>query len=413
LRVLHVNKFLYRRGGAESYMFDLAQLQTDAGDTVAFFGMDHPDNEPMPYSSHFPSYVELRPASMSMGLAIRATARMLYSRSAEVGIEAVIADFRPDVVHLHNIYHQLSPSVLRPIARAGIPALMTLHDYKLACPTYQFLDHGKVCEACLGGHFYHAATHRCKDGSAAASLLASVESYAHGITRAYSPVRLFITPSRFLAGKMTQAGVFPERMRLLNHFIDAAHIAVADAPGKGFVFAGRLSPEKGVDVLIKAAGRMPGVTIEVLGDGPERPALEHLAAGAAPGRIRFRGRLDKDSVHAAMRSALAVVVPSRWYENQPMTILEAFACGVPVIGSRIGGIPELVSDGVSGYTVTPDDPSALAERMLQLASAPSDAHELGITARARVVADFAPGRHLKGISNLYAEAGCVDEALVS
>jgi len=206
-------------------MFDLARLQADAGDEVAFFGMDHPDNEPMPYSRHFPSYVEFRDPSMSMR--IRASARMLYSSSAEAGIDAVITDFRPDVVHLHNIYHQLSPSVLRPLDRAGIPSVMTLHDYKLACPTYQFLDHGKVCEACLGGHFYHAATHRCKDGSAAASLLAAVESYAHGITRAYSPVRLFICPSRFLADKMKEAGVFPERMRLLNHFIDAGPIAPA------------------------------------------------------------------------------------------------------------------------------------------------------------------------------------------
>jgi glycosyltransferase involved in cell wall biosynthesis len=413
LHVLHVNKFLYRRGGAESYMFDLAQLQANAGDTVAFFGMDHPDNDPMPYAAHFPSYIEFRPASFSMGSSIKAAARMLYSRSAEVGIEAVIADFRPDVVHLHNIYHQLSPSVLRPLARAGIPAVMTLHDYKLACPTYQFLDHGKVCEACLGGHFYHAATRRCKDGSAAASVLASIESYAHGITKAYSPVRVFITPSRFLADKMTQAGVFPDRMRLLNHFIDAGPIAPADADGSGFVFAGRLSPEKGVDVLIKAAGQVPEVTVDVLGDGPERLELERLADRVAPGRVRFRGRLDKESVHAAMRSALAAIVPSRWYENQPMTILEAFACGVPVIGSRIGGIPELVTDGVNGYTVAPDDPSALAARMRDLASAPAQALELGRAARAQVVAGFAPGRHLQGISDLYFEAGCLADALVS
>ena len=411
MRVLHVNKFLYRRGGAEAYMFDLARLQADAGDEVAFFGMDHPDNEPMPYSRHFPSYVEFRDPSMSMR--IRASARMLYSSSAEAGIDAVITDFRPDVVHLHNIYHQLSPSVLRPLDRAGIPSVMTLHDYKLACPTYQFLDHGKVCEACLGGHFYHAATHRCKDGSAAASLLAAVESYAHGITRAYSPVRLFICPSRFLADKMKEAGVFPDRMRLLNHFIDAGPIAPAARGGSGFVYAGRLSAEKGVDVLIEAAGQLPGVTVVVLGDGPVRSDLERLAALVAPGRVHFHGRVDKESVHAAMRSALAVVVPSRWYENQPMTILEAFACGAPVVGSRLGGIPELVTDGVNGYTMAADDPAALAARIHDLAARPADAFELGRAARALVVADFAPARHLRGIVDLYSEAGCVAPSLVS
>ena len=412
MRVLHVNKFLYRRGGAEAYMFDLARLQTAAGDEVAFFGMSHPDNDPMPYARHFPSYVEFRPPTLTVGSGIKAAARMLYSRSAEMGIEAVIKEFEPDIVHLHNIYHQLSPSVLRPLARHGIPNVMTLHDYKLACPTYQFLDHGQICEACLGGHFFHAATRRCKDGSASASLLAAVESYAHGITKAYSPVRLFIAPSRFLADKMTEAKVFPERMRVLSHFIHSAGIATKSDAGKGFVYAGRLSPEKGVDVLIEAAAQMPAIAVDVLGDGPTRPELERLADRKAPGRVRFHGRVDKDSVHQAMRSALAVIVPSRWYENQPITILEAFACGVPVIGTRLGGIPELVTDGVNGYTVAPNDPAALAALMGALVSRPEDAIRFGQAAKRLVENSFTPAVHLRGIQDIYAEAGSPAKALV-
>ncbi len=390
-------------------MFDVADLQETRGDVVAFFGMDHPDNDPMPYAGHFPSYVEFRAPSMPFRSRLTASARMLYSRTAELGIEAVLKDFRPDVVHLHNIYHQLSPSVLRPLERAGIPSVMTLHDYKLACPTYQFLDHGRLCEACVGGHFYHAATHRCKDGSLAASVLAAVESYAHGITRAYAPVHLFIAPSRFLAGKMKEAGVFPDRMRLLNHFVDSAPIAVKKNPGGPFVFAGRLSSEKGVDVLIRAAGRAPGVNVDVLGDGPARPELEQLAADVAPGRVRFHGRVGKPAVHEAMRSATAVVVPSRWHENQPMTILEAFACGVPVVGTDLGGIPELVSDGENGFTCAADDPVALADKMHELAAQPRLALDMGRRARALVVDGYTPALHLSRLSRLYSEAGCVAE----
>lgn len=393
-------------------MFDLARLQADAGDEVQFFGMAHPDNEPMPYAMHFPSYVEFRPSTMTVGAGIRAGARMLYSRSAERGIEAVIAEFHPDVVHLHNIYHQLSPSVLRPLAQHRIPNVMTLHDYKLACPTYQFLDHGQICEACLGGHFFHATTRRCKDGSVSASLLATVESYAHGITHAYSPVRLFIAPSRFLADKMAEANVFPDRMRVLNHFIDSAGIQAKSDAGKGFVYAGRLSAEKGVDVLIEAAARLPAITLEILGDGPARPELERLADRLAPGRVNFHGRVGKDAVHTAMRSALAVVVPSRWYENQPITILEAFACGVPVIGTRLGGIPELVTDGLTGYVVAPNDPAALAARMDELVSRPENAIRFGQAAKRLVETSFAPGIHLQGIRDIYAEAGSTAKALV-
>jgi len=405
MRILHVNKFLYRRGGAEAYMFDLAQLQTAAGDEVAFFGMDHPDNEPMPYASHFPGYVEFR--APTMWAQVKASARMFYSSSSAAGMEQVVKDFGPDVVHLHNIYHQLSPSILRPLARLDVPSVMTLHDYKLACPSHQFLDHGRLCEACLGGRFYHAATRRCKEGSLAASVLVSVESYAHSLTGAYSPVRLFIAPSRFLAGKMAEAGVFPSRMRQANHFVDSASISAREFPGSGFLYAGRLSHEKGVDVLIRAAALVPEATVDVLGDGPERARLEKLAQEVAPGRVRFHGRLGREQVHEAMRRSIAVVVPSRWYENQPITILEAFACGVPVVGTRLGGIPELIEDGVTGWSVAPDDPPALAERMKHVAGDVDRMSTMGRAARAFVEGGFAPAAHLQRLSEIYIEAGAV------
>ena len=179
MRILHVNKFLYRRGGAEAYMEDLADLQVAAGHTVAFFGMAHPLNTHLEYASHYPDHIELEPPPPTLTGRVRGVARMLYSTSAKRGMDAVLADFRPDVVHMHNIYHQLSPSVLRPVARRRIPAVMTLHDYKLACPTYQFLDHGNLCQACLGGHFQHAILRRCKDGSLGSSAVMAGELFVH------------------------------------------------------------------------------------------------------------------------------------------------------------------------------------------------------------------------------------------
>jgi glycosyltransferase involved in cell wall biosynthesis len=411
MRILHVNKFLYRRGGAEAYMFDLAELQTAAGDEVAFFGMDHPDNEPMPYATHFPGYVEFR--TPSVWAQVRASARMFYSTSSAAGMAKVVRDFRPDVVHLHNIYHQLSPSVLRPLAKYDVPGVMTLHDYKLACPSHQFLDHGRLCEACLGGRFYNAATRRCKEGSLVASVLVSVESYAHSLTRAYAPVRLFIAPSRFLADKMAQAGVFPDRMRHVSHFVDTGSIAARERPGEGFVYAGRLWPEKGVDVLIRAAGLAADVTVDILGDGPERAKLEQLADKVAPGRVRFHGRVGREAVHDAMRASLATVVPSVWYENQPITILESFACAVPVLGTQLGGIPELIEDGVTGYVTPARDAEALAARMRDLASNPHQAASIGRAARAFVEQDFAPAKHLQRLAEIYAEAAGSREAVTA
>ena len=405
MRILHVNKFLYRRGGAEGYMEDLAALQEGAGHQVAFFAMRHPLNRPSRYEAHFPPYLELAPPPASLAAKVRATGRILYSKSARQGIEAVIEDFEPDLVHLHNIYEHLSPSILRPLVRRRIPAVMTLHDYKLACPTYQFLDNGKICEACLGGKFHNAVLRRCKNESLAASAVCATELFTHTLTRAYSPVARFVCPSRFMASKMEAAGVFPDRLRWVNHFVDTTGIEDKQVPGGGVVYAGRLSPEKGVDVLVEAVSRMgPGATLAVAGDGPDMPALQALATRVAPGQVTFHGRLPKAELHALVRASSVLAMPSRWYENQPMIVLEAFACGVPVVGTDLGGTPELIAPGRDGALVPINDPDALADSLRPFLDDPREAMEMGRAGRARVERDFSPTRHLQRLAEIYAQA---------
>jgi glycosyltransferase involved in cell wall biosynthesis len=404
VRILHVNKFLYRRGGAEAYMEDLADLQVAAGHTVSFFGMAHPLNTHLEYAAHFPSHIELEPAPATVIGKVRGVARMIYSTSASRGMDAVLADFKPDVVHLHNIYHQLSPSVLRPVARRRLPAVMTLHDYKLACPTYQFLDHGNLCQACLGGRFQHAVLRRCKDGSLGSSAAMAGELFIHTISGAYSPVKVFVCPSRFLEGRMRAAGVFPKRMRHVPHFIDTDAIPVKPAAGGGIVLAGRLSPEKGVDVAIRAMGDIEGAVLDIAGTGPDEASLRRLAESVAPGRVRFHGLVDKAEVQRLMLGATVVVVPSRWYENQPMVVLEALARGVPVVGSDLGGMPELIEPGMTGDLVPANDPPALAAALRPYVVDPSRGFAMRDRARATIVEEFSPQRHLDRIGTMYAEA---------
>ena len=404
MRILHVNKFLYRRGGAEAYMEDLADLQIAAGHTVSFFGMAHPLNTHLDYAAHYPDDIEFEPAPARLSERVRGVARMLYSTSASRGMDAVMSDFRPDVVHMHNIYHQLSPSVLRPVARRRTPVVMTLHDYKLACPTYRFLDHGNLCQACLGGHFQHAVLRRCKDGSLASSAVMAGELFLHTVTRAYAPVGIFICPSQFLEGRMRAAGVFPRRLRHVPHFIETAGMGMKPAPGGGVMVAGRLSSEKGVDVAVRAVGRMDGVVLDIAGAGPEEESLRRLADSVAPGRVRFHGLLDKAEVERLMLAASVVVVPSRWYENQPMVVLEALARGVPVVGSALGGMPELIQPGVTGDLVPANDPSALAAALGPYMADPGRGFAMRNRARATIVAEFSPQRHLARIDAMYGEA---------
>ena len=404
MRILHVNKYLYRRGGAESYMQEVASLQRAAGHEVAFFGMQHPDNEPQAYAQHFPAYLELEPAPSSVAGKVTGLGRMVWSTSARRGMDAVVADFEPDVVHLHNTYHHLSPSILGPLARRRIPTVMTLHDYKLACPTYRFLDNGKVCEACLGGHFSQAVRRRCKDGSLASSAAMATELAIHTALRAYRHVQVFVCPSRFMAGRMAAAGVFPERLRWIPHFVALVPERSGVEGGESVVFAGRLSPEKGVDTLIEAVGRVPAIRLDIAGEGPDRGRLEDIAERTAGGRVRFLGRLDAAEIDTLISDALAVVLPSRWYENQPMIVLEAFARGVPVVVTDIGGTPELVRHGTDGVLVPPDDADALAGALRKLADDPARAQAMGKAARERALTDFAPDVHLARIDRAYAEA---------
>ena len=384
-------------------MLDLAGLQAGAGHDVDFFGMAHPDNPPHRYAAHFPEHVALEPPPARVDRRVAAAARMIWSRSARRGMDEVLASFRPDVVHLHNIYHQLSPSVLRPVAERGIPAVMTLHDYKLVCPSYLFLAQGRVCEVCLDGHFRHAVARRCKDGSRAASAMLALESTLHRRGGAYGPVRVFICPSRFLAAKMTAGGVYPDRLAVLRSFVDLAGLAPKARPGGGVVYAGRLSSEKGVDVLVQAMARLGTARLEVVGDGPERARLEALATAVAPGRIRFHGRVPRERVLDLLRAAAVAVMPSRCHDNQPMAVLEAFGCGVPVVATSLGGLPELTEEGC-GLTVPPEDPEALAAALGGLLADPDRASAMGRTARARAERDFPPDRHLAGLERLYERA---------
>jgi glycosyltransferase involved in cell wall biosynthesis len=403
LRILHVNKFLYRRGGADCYALDVSALQSKRGDIVEYFGMAHPQNQRCTFEDLFPGEIEFSPTPPSLAGKLKAAGRLLYSPAARRAMEQVLDRFVPDLVHLHNIYHQLSPSILQPLRARGIPAVMTLHDYKLACPTYLFLDHGQVCEACLGGRFHQAILRRCNEGSIVASSLNAIEMTVHTATGAYSPIHLFACPSRFLMGKMTAAGVFVERLRWLPNFVEAEQTPLKENPGGDVVYFGRLSEEKGADIAIDAAARL-GARLLIAGDGPARARFEEHARRLGADGISFLGHLPKGELMELVRSASVVVLPSRCHENQPLSVLESFAAGVPVVGTTLGGVPELIEPGVDGELAPPNDASAMADALAGLLENPQRAFRMGRAARAKVESEYSPELHLARLDELYGEA---------
>jgi glycosyltransferase involved in cell wall biosynthesis len=405
MRVLHVDKFLHRTGGAAAYMFDLASHQRARGDEVEHFSMQDERNVPATYSELFPPHVQLEPAPARAVARVQTAATMVWSRRAEHAMTAVVERFRPDVVHCHNIYHQLSPSILRPLERAGIPAVMTVHDYKPVCPTYRLHDGAGLCTACVGHGTHHAIVRACKDGSRAGSALLALESGVHRRIGAYGRIARFICPSRFLADMLRSGRFYPERLRVVPNFIDAASVTPRRGAGDGFVYVGRLSSEKGVDLLIEAVARS-GVRLTVVGHGPEHDALQSLAARVAPGRVMFTGQLGRDDVMATVVAARAAVLCARWHENMPMSILEANAAAVPMVVSDLGGLPDLVTDGVTGQVVPSGDVGALAAALTRLDSEPGWSERLGAAARAVVLDRYDVRTHLAAVDGVYVEAGC-------
>lgn len=416
MRILHVNKFLHRRGGAEGYLLDLAGLQRTAGHETAYFGMEHPDND-QPSAGRPAPYVEFEPAPSGVRDKLALLGRMVWSTAARDGMEQALAEFRPDVVHAHNIYHQLSPSVLHAAARRGVPVVLTMHDYKLVCPTYQFLDHGKICTACVEGGPWQAARRSCKDGQWAASTAAALEVSLHRRFGAYDGVGCFVAPSRFLAAQVIAGGLDADRVVVQPNFTET-DLPWGAEPNRAAVFAGRLSREKGVDTLVRAVGRLAalpsrasltrqapdGVLLDIVGDGPERTALEALADDVAPGRVRFHGRVGRTTLQALVGSATLSVVPSRWLENQPLAVLESFALGVPVLTTDLGGLPELVDDS-TGWVVSADDDEAMAAVLQGALADPVGARALGAQGRRRVEERHDPKSHAEAITDIYRKAG--------
>ncbi|MFN0091975.1 MAG: glycosyltransferase [Acidimicrobiales bacterium] len=407
MRILQVDKFLRRVGGAACYMLDVSELLRRRGHTVEHFAMAHPANQPAAYEAYFPPQVVLDEPGGRLAERLHTAASMIHSGAARRGMSQVLDAFAPDVVHLHNIYHQLSPSILGPIAARRIPIVMTVHDFKLVCPSYRLLDGRGPCEACVSPGafaFRPAAARRCKDGSLAASGLLALEASVHRWVGAYDPIELFLAPSEFLAERLRRGGIASQRVRRLANFVELDRAPVRQGPGAGVVFVGRLSPEKGIDVLIRAVGLAPRLRLRIAGDGPDRAALERLAGEVAPGRVEFLGLLPRAEVDALVQGARTAALPARWHENMPLSVIEAMAAGVPQVVTGLGGLPELVTDGVEGLVAPVDDPAALAAALTRLEEDTALAEAMGAAARRTATQRWGAEAHLLALETAYADA---------
>jgi len=397
------HKFYYEKAGAEAYVFRLTRLLEAAGHTVIPFAMQHPSNLPSPYAKHFVSQVEFR-GRRNVFTDVGRAARVIWSTEASAKLEGLLREEKIDVAHLHNIAHQLSPSIFGPLCRRNIPIVQTLHDYKLLCPVYTFRSKGEVCERCKAGRYWNAVVRRCNADSLPLSLTSATEAAVHRGLHSYRHVHVFHCPSLFEMAKMLEHGVPREKLAFVPHFVDASAYTPSFGGGPYALFAGRLSEEKGLFTLLEAHRRTPGLELVIAGDGPLRAALEARVSAEQRSRLTFAGHLTGSDYDRAWTGAACLVLPSEWYEVRPMVIHEACARGKAVVSTRLGTIPEIVEDGVTGLLVPPASPDALGEAMRCLVGDSARSEAMGRAARTMVETLYKPEAHLAAMLDVYAQA---------
>ena len=337
--------------------------------------------------------------SMSPVGDLRLAASTIWSRAAERRVGAAIATHQPDVMHVHNTFAAASPSVYT--AADGVPVIQTLHNYRMVCPVATAFRDGRACTDCVGRFApWPGVLHACVHGSRSQSAVAATTIAVHRALGTFQRrIAIYVALTAFQRQLMIDGGLPAERIRVISNFLEPDP-GIGNGPRSGILYVGRLAEEKGVGVLLRAAALRPGM-IRVAGDGP----LQSLAKRAgAVGDIEYLGPLERLPVLEELRRAIALVLPSIWFEGFPLAVLEAYATGTPVIASRIGSLAEIVEDGVTGMLAEAHDAEGLGERLRWAAGHPQEMDEMGSRARHQYETRFRGPTHLAALLNTYAAA---------
>lgn len=424
MRILLVNKFHYRKGGAETYYLTVGSELERMGHEVAYFSMRHPDNLPCEWDKYFVTQREYNNVKDPLKAA-RDGMALIYSPEAKRNFQALCEEFRPDVVHLNNVHRQITLSILdAPYLRENrVPVFYTAHDYVTVCPGYLMLDGGgRVCDACLeDGRYRHCIENRCVKGSRAKSALAAMEASFNRAHKSNRRIDRVISPSRFMRSKLIEGGWPEGKVVFLQNFADDAILdraanAGADATDREnpyLLFFGRLSAEKGVDTLLRAFdAALPSLPqdmrLVVVGDGPDAADFKALASSlGCASRIEFAGYQTGGTLQAYVERASLAIASSRWRENMPYSIVEAFAAGTPVIGTNIGGIPELVDEGKTGFICESGGVQSMADAISRGMSAFLDLSAYSMlqrNCRSYVMENCSREKFMSDLVNLYKES---------
>jgi glycosyltransferase involved in cell wall biosynthesis len=402
MRILYCNKYDYPFSGTEAYLFDLIHQMEERGQETALFSMDHGRAPAFAGRSYRIPYIDFKDPSASFLKKVKMAAHAIYSPSARRAMRRCLADFSPDLAHVRGIYHHLSPSILWELKRQGIPVLYHLNDFKILCPTYNFVADGHPCELCSRGAFHNVVTKGCYTGPCSSAVVLAAEAYLHRRLQTYERcVDMFLAPSEFVRNKLTAAGFPASRIEVLSHYQALPGDEQLASDDGYLLYFGRLSPEKGAYELLRAMVRLPHIPLVIAGDGPERPRLEELARELNLKHVLFTGMVHGEKLRKLIAGCSFSIFPSHAYETLGKSILESYAWGRPVIASDLGSRREVVQHGVTGLLYADGDREQLARTIGFLYDRPDLIQKMGAAARSRVRANHDPGQHMEKLLELY------------
>jgi glycosyltransferase involved in cell wall biosynthesis len=390
LNILIVNWTWFPSGGDWTYIENISKFYQSKGHEVIPFSMHDERNLPSPYSDYFINkinYKELNRKKTALN-GLKTLRNTTYSFEAKTKLKMLLDKHPVDVVHLNNIHHYLTPaSIIPEFKKRNIPIIWTLHDYVILCPNTTFTSNDKICEKCKGGKFYKCITNKCKKQSVQASFVAAMEAYTNQILNPYKYVDYFICPSDFILKKFVAFGFNLKKLIQIYNLFDIVSVHDSRTPASVrsdkrpyIVYAGRIEKVKGVFTMARAIADQ-NADLYILGNGESFDELKKMITDEGWSNIYLLGKLTKEEVFGYIQNASFITVPSEWYENLPYSLIEALLLSKPVLGADIGGIPELVINGFTGFLFKPGDADDMRSKALMMLSDPDKLKEMGCNAR--------------------------------
>ncbi|AMC36804.1 glycosyltransferase family 4 protein [Janthinobacterium sp. B9-8] len=321
----------------------------------------------------------------------------VWSKKTYTEFSLLLKRVKPDVIHVHNTFPLISPSLYWAAQALNVPLVQTLHNFRLLCPQATFLRDGRVCEDCVGHATWRGIMRRCyRDSFAQSAVLSGMLTIHRSVGTYKNKINRYIALNEFCKNKYIQGGIPADKIMIKPNF--AEDVGCGAEQRSGFLYVGRLSPEKGARIFATAFSADPHGHLAVVGAGEESVYLTGIA------QLDLCGALPQQEVRAYMRSSLALVLPSICYENMPMTLVEAYSSGLPVIASRLGPLCDLVEDGKTGLLFNASDADDLAKKMTWAVNNPEAMAEMGRNAREKYLAEYTPDKNYEILMNIYNEA---------